>query len=334
MALLASGQPTMADVLKRTDPTGKIAVVAELLSQTNEIMEDIVPVEGNLPTGHRFQQRVGLPSVFARLMNQGVPVGKSITNQIDVSTTMLEARAHLDVEVYKLNGSRDEFRMSEDAAFLEAMNQAMVQQLIYGNLANDPTQILGFAPQYNAISGAGNAQNIIDAGGVSTNNTSIWLVVHGADTVYCPYPKGTSAGLEYRDLGEIHVTDANGNFYQALASLYNWKFGLAVQDWRYVVRICNINTANLVAETSAANLIKLMSRAIDRIPNIGKGRPAFYMNRTVYEMLRIQALNTSSNALAIEPALNQFGMAQKWTTFQGIPLRKVDRIITTEARIV
>ena len=193
---------------------------------------------------------------------------------------------------------------------------------------------MGFGPQYGAISGASNAQNIIDCGGVSTNNTSIWLVVWSENTVFCPYPKGTTAGLDHRDLGEIHVPDASGNLYQALGSLYNWKFGLAIKDWRYVVRACNINTANLVSESSAADLIKTMSKMLDRVPNLGAGRAAFYMNRTVFEMLRIQALNKSNAALAIEPALNQFGTAQKWTTFQGVPLRKVDRILNTEARIV
>jgi hypothetical protein len=41
------------------------------------------------------------------------------------------------------------------------------------------------------------------------------------------------------------VQDANGNYYQALRSLYQWDNGLVVKDWRYVVRICNIDVSNL-----------------------------------------------------------------------------------------
>lgn len=334
MALLTSGQATLADWAKRLDPTGKPAKIAELLSQTNQILEDAVFMEGNLPTGHRLVIRTGLPAVYWRSINQGIPVSKSTTAQVDEACGMLEARSHIDVELYKLNGSKDEFRLTEDFAFLEAMNQAQASTMFYGNPSSDPRQYLGLAPRYGTISGAGNAQNIIDAGGTGSNNTSIYLVVWGENTVFCPFPKGTMAGLEHRDLGELHVPDASGNYYQALASLYNWKNGLAVKDWRYVVRICNINTANLVAETSAADLIKLMSRALDRIPNMGAGRAAFYMNRTVFEMLRIQALNKSNTALAVQPALDQFGTAANWSTFQGVPLRKVDQLLNTEARVV
>lgn len=334
MATLSAGALTLADWAKRQDPDGGVPAVAELLSQTNEILEDAVFMEGNLPTGHRVVIRTGLPAVYWRSLNQGVPISKATTAQVDEACGLLEARSHIDVELANLNGNTAAFRLSEDSAFLEAMNQAQAYTMFYGNPAADPRQYLGLAPRYGAISGAGNAQNIIDAGGVSTNNTSIFLVVWNDNTIFCPFPKGSKAGLQHQDLGEESVPDAAGNFYQALRSLYQWKNGLVVKDWRYVVRICNINTANLVSESSAADLIKLMSRALDRIPNLNGGRAAFYMNRTVYEMLRIQALGKSANAIAIEQGLNQFGTAARWASFQGVPLRKTDQLLNTEARVV
>lgn len=334
MATLNSGQLTLADWAKRMDPNGQVPAVAELLSQTNEILEDCVFQEGNLPTGHRVVIRTGLPTVYWRSINQGVPVSKATTAQVDESCGILEARSHIDVELAKLNGNTAAFRLSEDSAFLEAMNQAQASTLIYGNPATDPRQYLGLSARYGAISGAGNAQNIIDAGGTSSNNTSIYLVVWGPQTVFCPFPKGTQAGLMHKDLGEESVPDSSNNFYQALRTLYQWKNGLVVKDWRYVVRIANINTANLTSETAAADLVKLMSRALDRIPNLAMGRAAFYMNRTVFSMLRVQALNKSQNAISIRDAMTQFGQAAKWTDFLGVPLRKVDQILNTEARVV
>ena len=334
MSLLTSGQLTLADWAKRLDPNGQIPAVAELLSQTNEILEDAVFQEGNLPTGHRVVIRTGLPTVYWRSLNMGVPVSKSTTAQVDEACGIMEARSHIDVELAKLNGNTASFRLSEDSAFIEAMNQLQASTMFYGNPGTDPRQYLGLAPRYGTISGAGNAQNIIDAGGTSTNNTSIWLVVWGPNTVFCPFPKGSQAGLQHKDLGEESVPDASGNFYQALRTLYQWKNGLVVKDWRYVVRICNINTSNLVNETAAADLVKLMSRALDRIPNLSMGRPVFYMNRTVFSMLRVQALNKSQNAISIDDAMTQFGTAAKWTSFLGVPLRKVDQILNTEARVV
>jgi hypothetical protein len=35
--------------------------------------------------------------------------------------------------------------------------------------------------------------------------------------------------------------DANGNTYQAYRDHFKWECGLTVRDWRYVVRICNID---------------------------------------------------------------------------------------------
>ena len=334
MATLATGALTLADWAKRLDPDGKVPAVAELLSQSNEILEDAVFQEGNLPTGHRVIIRTGLPTAYWRSINQGIPTSKSTTAQVDESIGMLEAYAKIDKDLALLNGNTNAFRMSEDSAFLEAMNQAQAQTLLYGNPATDPRQYLGLAPRYGAISGAGNAQNVLDAGGTSTNNTSIYLVVWGDNTTFCTFPKGSKAGLAHDDQGELVVYDANSNPYQAFQTHYQWKNGLVVKDWRYVVRICNINTANLVAETAAADLVKLMSRALDRIPNLGMGRPAFYMNRTVYSMLRIQALNKSQTVLDINSGLNQFGTPSSWNTFEGVPLRRVDQILNTEARVV
>lgn len=334
MATLATGALTLADWAKRLDPDGKVPAVAELLSQSNEILEDAVFQEGNLPTGHRVIIRTGLPTAYWRSINQGIPTSKSTTAQVDESIGMLEAYAKIDKDLALLNGNTNAFRLSEDSAFLEAMNQAQAQTLLYGNPATDPRQYLGLAPRYGAISGAGNAQNVLDAGGVSTNNTSIYLVVWGDNTTFCTFPKGSKAGLAHDDQGELVVYDANSNPYQAFQTHYQWKNGLVVKDWRYVVRICNINTANLVAETAAADLVKLMSRALDRIPSLGMGRPAFYMNRTVYSMLRIQALNKSQTVLDINSGLNQFGTPSSWNTFEGVPLRRVDQILNTEARVV
>jgi Major capsid protein GP7 len=247
---------------------------------------------------------------------------------------MLEGYSDVDKDLAELNGTANQFRLSEDMAFVEAMNQSQANVMFYGNPANDPRQYLGLAPRYSAIAGAGNAQNIIDGGGTSTNNTSIWLVVWGENTAFCTFPKGSKAGLVHEDLGILPVYDANNNPYQAYRTHFQWKNGLVVKDWRYVVRIANINTANLVANTSAADLIALMSRSLDRIPNFGSGRACFYMNRTVYSMLRLQALARSNYAVTVEKGLNQFGTPQSWLEFEGVPLRRVDQILNTEARVV
>lgn len=342
MTTLSTSNLTLADWAKRTDPDGRIPIIAELLSQSNEILEDCVFKEGNLPTGERVVVRTGLPEVYWRALNQGIPSSKSTTAQVDEAAGILEARSEVDKDLAMLNGNTAQFRLSEDTAFLEAMNQTQATTLFYGNPATDPKQFLGIAPRYSDI-GVGspnNAQNILDAGGSGSDNTSIYLVVWGDQTVYCMFPKGSKAGLIHEDLGEQTVYNADGTRLQAYATRYQWKNGLVVKDWRYVVRIANIDVSDLVSQsgTQAASastaIIKLMSRALYRIPNMAMGRAAFYMNRTVHSGLAIAALDKSQYVLKVNEGLSQFGLPYSWLSFQGVPLRRVDAIVNTESRVV
>lgn len=331
MAILSTGALTLADWAKRLDPDGRVPVVAELLSQSNEVLEDAVFMEGNLPTGHRVVIRTGLPTVYWRAINQGIPTSKSTTAQVDEACGMLEAYSEVDKDLAELNGNTAQFRLSEDSAFLEAMNQTMASTLFYGNPASDPKQFLGLATRYSSTS-AGNGQNILKGGGSGSANTSIYLVVWGENSVFCPFPKGSKAGLIHEDHGLQTVWDADQGRYQAYRTHYQWKNGLVVKDWRYVVRIANIDTT-ITNNNLAADLIALMSRALDRIPNLAMGRPVFYMNRTVYSILRLQALNKSNYALSVEKGLTQFGTAASWLSFNGVPLRRVDQLLNTESTV-
>jgi hypothetical protein len=339
MAVLSSSNLTLADWAKRTDPEGRVPVIAELLSQSNEILEDCVFKEGNLPTGERVVIRTGLPAVYWRALNQGIPNSKSTTAQVDEACGILEARSEVDKDLAMLNGNTAQFRLSEDVAFLEAMNQTQATTMFYGNPAIEPKSFLGLAARYSAAPGSsGIGQNIIEGGGTSTDNTSVYLVVWGDNTVYCPFPKGSTAGLMHEDLGEQTVYDGS-NRLQAYATRYQWKNGLVVKDWRYVVRIANIDVSDLVGATgtqlssAATALIKLMARAMYRIPNMSAGRAAFYMNRTVHSGLAIQAMDRAQNVLAVNQGLSQFGTPYSWLSFLGVPCRRVDALINAEARL-
>ena len=118
---MAGENLTLLDVAKRLDPNGNAATIVELLNQNNEMLMDIPYVEGNLPTGHRITQRVGLPDVYFRKLNQGVPTSKSRTVQVDEACGLLEARGSIDIELVKLNGNSASYRMQENMAFIEAI---------------------------------------------------------------------------------------------------------------------------------------------------------------------------------------------------------------------
>lgn len=331
MTTLSSNALTLADHAKRLDPDGKIGKVAELLSQTNELLDDMLFIEGNLPTGHRQSVRTGLPTVFWKLLNQGVQPSKSLTAQVDEQAGMLEAWSEVDKEVAELNGNVNAFRLSEAVAFIESMNQEMASTSIYGNSGLAPEEFNGLAIRYSdksAVSG----QNIVDGGGTGSDNSSIWLVVWGAQTVCGIFPKGTKAGLEHEDLGLVTVeTSAGiaGTRLRAYQDRFHWKVGIALKDWRYAVRFANIDISALVTKSSAADLIDGMIKMIHRIPNLNMGKPAFYMNRTCFQMLDIQRRDDVAGAGMQYAEVDGKLMAH----FRGIPVRKVDALVESEAQV-
>lgn len=333
MAIINQNFPSLIDVAKRTDPDGNTSSIAELLAQTNPILDDAVWVEANSAVDHTVTIRTGLPAVYFRMFNQGVPPSKSQTVQVKEGLSMLEAYAEVDKDLAMLNGNTASFRLSEDRAFIEAMNQKQAETVFYGNPAVDPKAYSGLAIRYSTKAGAINGRNIILAGtNVTADNSSAYLVVWSDNTVYMTYPKGSLAGLQVRDLGEHTTIDPQGGRFQVLRTHYQWKAGLVVKDWRYVVRIANISAAALAGGTPP-NLINLFNAAIDLIPSLGMGRAAFYTTRQVVGALREQAANKTNNVLNVEQGLTQLGLRIVNTTFLGIPLRVTDALLATEATI-
>ncbi len=337
MATIGNTVLTLSDWAKRNDPKGKTPMIVEMLSQSNMALEDMPFKEGNLPTGEQVTIRTGLPTSYYRQINQGVPSSKSTTAQVVETAAMLESRSEVDVKVAKLNGNVQTFRLSESRAFVESMGQTQSTTLMYGTAAN-PEEYVGFFPRYSDTTAA-NGENILLAGGAGSDNTSILLVGWGQDTVFGVYPKGSKAGLDHQDLGEIDAFDSSNNRFRAFSDLYTWDNGLVVKDWRYVVRIANIDVSDLVAQsgtqasTAATAIIKLMARAQDRLPNITSVKDVFYVNRTVASHLRLAALDKSSAAVTIEPAINQFGKNIHQLMFLGTPVKIMDTIVNTEATI-
>ncbi len=329
MAVIGNTAVTLADWAKRQDPDSKPARIIEMLSQTNEILTDMLWLEGNLPTGHRTTTRTGLPSGTWRALNAGIPSSKSTTAQVDETCAMLENLGIVDVALAELNGNTGAFRLSENGAFIEGMNQDMASGVFYSNSALAPAQFLGLAPRY-SDSTAKNGQNIIKMGGSGSDNTSIWLVVWGDQTVSGIYPKGSKAGLEHNDMGIELVDDGTGKKFRAYRDHYKWNCGVALRDWRYAVRICNIDASSLIADTdgTSVKIIEAMIRAVHRIPNLRMGKAAFYMNRTVREMLDIQAMNKANVQLKISEFDGEF-----ITSLRGVPFRTVDALLNTEATV-
>jgi|TARA_R110000744_G_scaffold28780_1_gene69036 hypothetical protein len=333
MAVLSVRNPTLLDLAKATDPDGRIATIVEILNETNEVLEDMVWMEGNLPTGHRTTIRSGIPTPTWRKLYGGVQPTKSTNVQVTDNCGMLEAYAEIDKALADLNNNTASFRLSEDRPHIEGIAQEIADTLFYGNEGTEPEAFTGFSPRYNSLS-AENADNIVVGGGSGTDNGSIWLIVWGESTCHGVIPKGSSAGLQHRDMGEVTIEDAsdgtNSGRMQAYRTHYRFDAGLTVRDWRYIVRVPNIDKSALVKDAATgADLNDLMFQASERVPNLNAGKACFYMARDMRTFLRRQNANLRSGSTL---SYDEVG-GRKVMNFHGIPIKRCDALAADEALV-
>jgi len=342
--------PNLVDWARSIDPSGEIADIAELLSQCNEHLKDIIWQEGNLPLGHKVSVRAGLPQGTWRAINQGVASSKALQAQFNFSIGELVDYALVDKTEASLNGDVDAFRLSQAMAHLEGLSQQVASAFFYSNEATNPTQFTGLGPQWNTINtaNAANAKNCLSAGGATASSqSSLWLCGWGDQTLFGIFPKGMPAGLMHEDKGDVRALyDSNGNQFEGYTDYFCWRVGLVPKDWRYTVRICNVDTttnAGGLFSTTPPDLFVLMSRAVVKLPTLTRRasgitetdsprepapgiRPAWYCNRTIRESLDIQAIRDknvllSSKDFAGDPVL----------AFREIPIRVADALTTSES---
>lgn len=334
MGALATTSPTLLDWTKRLNPDGSIETnIAEMLSLKNDILNYLPFVEGNLPTGHRTTARSGLPTATWRKLYGGVLPGKSTTVQVTDSCGMLEQYAQVDKSLANLNGNTAAWRLSEERPFIDSMGKEFAETLFYGNEGTEPEAFTGLLPRFNSKT-AENGRNLIAGGAASgqTDCTSIWLMVLGENTAHGIFPKGSTAGLQQQDLGEVTLGDATNGFYQGYRTHYKWDVGLSVRDWRYIARVHSIDISALTTAGTGSNdsaLMDLMVQLLEAVEDLNSGTPVFCVNRTIRAMLRRQIVAKTASS-----TLSQENIAGKHiVTFDGIPVLQCDSITNTETSL-
>jgi hypothetical protein len=234
-------------------------------------------------------------------------------------------------------------------AFIEGMSQTWAEALIYGNTATNASQFMGLSTFYNAASTseAKNAANFIDGKGVGSSNTSMWEVGWNEGTFYCVYPRAGKAGLDMFDYGlDQRAYDTLGNPFAAYTTEYRWRGGLVPQDWRNCVRYGNIDTtAAGLAGPAAPDLFAMLVQGQYLFPAAGRAnsgidstdaprdrsvgvRLVIYGNRTILHYLHLQSIRDRNVLLRIEDYAGKpiYG-------FEDVPIKLVDQILNTEARV-
>lgn len=338
MATLGSTFYDLIDLYKQQDGMGKFVDVIEMLSQMNPILDDALAVECNKGTSHLHTVRTGLPSVSWGKLYQGIPQSKSAKAQVEDTTGFVEGLSTVDQRLLKISGNPGAVRLSEAQAYLEAMNQEVATKIFYGNTASDPEEFMGLSPRFNSLT-APNGNQIVNAGGTGSDNTSIWFVTWGDNQTQLLYPKGTAAGVSREDKGEQRVTDGGGNAYYVEEELFRWNVGLAVKDWRYVSRIANIDVSRVADNPSdidgaGHDLYYFMRKAYYALQNrrVAGGRIAIYCNNDILEALDALGTNSGNSDNSVRLSMSEID-GKEVETYRKVPIRETDALLNTEALV-
>lgn len=325
MAVIGS-RYTLADYYAQRDPDGASAKIHRIMSQTNDIIDTMLWAEGNLATGHQATIEVGRsPSVWRRF-NQGVPYMKGVNAKVTFETHSLERASFLDEALADLGGDLAGQRMNNAEGHFDQIAQDLADRTFYGS--DDGNGFAGFAEYASADTGLNNSGNVIDGAGSSSNNTSVYFIGWGRGC-HMIHPKGTKPGIQHIDRGKQKTLDADGNAFFGWED--NWKVpaGLAANDWRWIVRIANIDVPALKADTSNAllKLLNLMDAAAYKWPSTPE-RGAIYCNRDILTALSQGVTQRATGTITREEA-----NGKRVLHWNGIPIGRCDALLNSEAHI-
>jgi hypothetical protein len=339
MAALGAYLLTLADVAKSKNK--QIGKVAEVLLQMNPMLNDIPYMQMNEGTSHVEEIRSNLPSVYYRKANQPIPSSKSLVEERKFTTAHFESKSVMDAMVAQRGGiDRIAYnRWNQAQGHIQAAAIEHAKLAIYGSPTTSTRKVAGFMDIYSTtLSTEPTSAQVIDGGGVNSNNTSILLLHWGERSMFGIYPAGSQAGLKRTDrskggnLVQITANDENGNsgVFYGYEEQFEVDHGLVVKDYRQGARIANIDVTLLKSGNAAADLIDLMISASYKIFNPENGKGIWYVNRTIEAFLHKQALSkvTAGAGLTFD---NYEG--KQVLMFLGRPVRRSDTLLNTESQV-
>jgi len=348
MTLFNNSVPNLQDWAMMASPDGTIGYIVNLMAQCNNVVEDAIAKPGNLPMGHECSVVAGLPQPSWKANNQGIAATKPLFGKVKFSIGILRDYGMVDKDEAELNGEVAQFRLQQAKTHIQGMAQKVANSIYYANEATLPSSTTGLTLYYNSLETATamTASNVINAGGTGSSNATLWLQGwsdEGGTALL--FPKGSAAGLIHEDKGDIvPLYDVNGLRYEGYTDVFTWKLGVAVDNWQFNVRVCNIDTttsAGGLLSTTPPDLFALMSAAINLVPhttprasgivktddpngNIGH-KFAWYSNRTVKTAMEIQAIRNKN--VLMSPVEFAGAPVLNW---RGVPIRLNDQLTNTE----
>ena len=345
MPVINTNYRTLADVAQGMTKSGGSVETVEMASRASPIIALAPAIECNEGARHLSVIRTGLPGATWTALYEGVPASKSRKAQVHDATARAEGESEVDKRLLKISKDPAQTRLDEAQAHIEGMTQDIESAMIYSDLS-DPKKFLGLSPRFGSKSAQNGAQ-IIDAGGVGSDNMSVWFITWSSRSCHLIYPEGAgdmAAGVQREDKGEWRRDDGNGNHYYVMADHFEMHTGLAVPDWRYVVRIANIDYSDLIAG-NLTNILDLMRQAYYQLRargymndtglllgNIVQGMTTIHAHRDFIE--QYEAALEAQGINMVSPSDAAAGFYPIASSYRGMPIYETDALLTTEARVI
>ena len=330
MSTLTHAVPNILDVSQRYTEDGKPLPIAEVLTKRKPVFARIPWEECNTTNGHKMSVETELPVAVLRKLNSGVLPSTGRANTITEATAEFASLGQVDKVLAELSTNVNNFRVKKNGRHIEAIGQAFENQFFNGS-AVTPEGFVGLKERYNALTGVLSRQ-VINCAGSGSDLTSMFVVGWGEESVTGIYAKGTKAGITHTDYGDTLVADATGAKYPAYEDWFALQCGIAIQEPRNIVRVCNIDQDALkVAPVAGTDLILTneLIKAVNRIEYLNMVMPVIYVNRDIHEWLDLQANNRS--ILGLTTSENIEGKAV--LKFRGIPIEKTDSLGWNESAV-
>lgn len=331
MATLAeSGFPNLAEIGKRLKKDGSAADIINIMSKKLNLLDDVPWNECSDNLGHEITQAYSLPTPGYRKLNRGIDASKADTETFLESTGMLEDESKVDVDMAKTRGG-PVWRASEDKLKKEAFAQKFATDLFYQSASTNPEAPHGFAPRFGATTGlTASAYTLKGTTNSGSNCRSIWLVTWADRKAYGIYPKGSMAGLLVEDKGEQRVTDSDSKPFWAHVTKLQWKWGLAVEDYRYIVRF-QYDPDDAAFQSGELGIPLALG---DMLSTIFEVLPStrFYMDRTTEQLMNKQLAKNDANLLTyMSMGTDGKPLGVLVPSFRGVPIRITDALVAETA---
>ena len=195
MAILGADYLTLADAKQFLDHS--VADVAEVLRKATPIVNDVPYVAMNKKVKHVVTMRSDLPKVYYTKANEATPASKTAIENREFVASHFESKSVMDQKVAEYGGKDRvaQNRLNEAEGHIQACAHELADLILYGSPVTDPKQVPGIMHILSSLSATEpTSKQIVDAGGVGSDNASILFVSWGPKKVYGIFEEGTQIG--------------------------------------------------------------------------------------------------------------------------------------------